>query len=658
MLTYTTTIFLYVPTLYKYSAMGEASELPPNMNGDGLQMAVYTFFVLSGQSVGTLLGRVYFNNGGNSKWMASLVQVVGFPILFPFQYITATTEQNHNEQNSNELFPRLLIAIYFCLGAFVAGNCMLYTIGLQYLPVTTFTLICVTQLGFNALFSFFLNAQKLTPYIINSIMLLTISSILLVFQTDSGESNKSSKRKFVIGFLCTLGASAGYALGLSLTQLAIHKVIKKESISAILDVAIYQSMVASFVIVIGLFISGEWKKLGKEMEGFELGNVSYVFSVGCVGLIFKVSSLFSNVINILGVPLTPILAAIFLHDKLTGLKAVSMVLAIWGFVSYAYQHYVDDLKMKKMKSSGEVSEVKKSKKQTHTPHRIQLILNNTKYGFKWQSIHLWLSLANLPRHFLEKSHLKFNRSIKVISKSSPCIFVHSFWHVSCVRMHVICSCQLGFNAFFSYFINSQKITPFILNSIVLLTISTTLLVLNSDSLTSNVNKNYTLGCICTLGGASGYALLLSVQQLAYGKLLKRQTFKEILNVILFESMVTTFALLVGLFGSGEWRSLRNEMEGFALGRKLYLVILIGSALAWQIFGIGMVALILKVSSLYANVVSTLNVPFVPVLGVLIFEDRMNGMKVVAMMLAVWGSVSYVYQKYVDDVEKVNVVQRD
>ncbi|KAK4488187.1 hypothetical protein RD792_003930 [Penstemon davidsonii] len=228
---------------------------------------------------------------------------------------------------------------------------------------------------------------------------------------------------------------------------------------------------------------------------------------------------------------------------------------------------------------------------------------------------------------------------------------------------LICASQLGFNAFFSYFINSQKITPFILNSIVLLTISTTLLVLNSDSLTSDVNKKYTLGLICTLGGTSGYALLLSVQQLAYGKLLKRQTFKEILNVILFESMVTTFALLVGLFGSGEWRSLRNEMEGFELGRKLYLVILIGSALAWQVFGIGMVALILKVSSLYANVVSTLNVPFVPVLGVLIFEDRMNGIKVVAMLLAVWGSVSYVYQKYVDDVEvkeeNVNVeVQRD
>ncbi|KAK4488188.1 hypothetical protein RD792_003931 [Penstemon davidsonii] len=367
--------------------MGEASELPPNMNGLiphevkkspensekqykwWLQMAVYTFFVLSGQSVGTLLGRVYFNNGGNSKWMASLVQIVGFPILFPFQYITRTTEQNHNEHNSNKLFPRLLIAIYVCLGVFLAGICMLYTTGLQYLPVTTLTLICATQLGFNALFSFFLNAQKLTPYIINSIMLLTISSILLVFQTDSGESNKSSKKKFAIGFLCTLGASAGYALGLSLTQLAIHKVIRKKSISAILDMAIYQNMVASFVIVIGLFASGEWKKLGKEMEGFGLGKVSYVmnlfwtgvcwqvFSVGCIGLIFKVSSLFSNVISILGVPLTPMLAAIFLHDKLTGLKAVSMFLAMWGFVSYAYQHYVDDLKMKKMKSSGEVSEV-------------------------------------------------------------------------------------------------------------------------------------------------------------------------------------------------------------------------------------------------------------------------------------------------------------
>ncbi|KAL8488980.1 hypothetical protein ACS0TY_025042 [Phlomoides rotata] len=46
--------------------------------------------------------------------------------------------------------------------------------------------------------------------------------------------------------------------------------------------------------------------------------------------------------SVLGLPVAPALAVVFLGDKLTGLKGVAM----WGFVSYIYQHYLDDLKMK------------------------------------------------------------------------------------------------------------------------------------------------------------------------------------------------------------------------------------------------------------------------------------------------------------------------
>nr|XP_016502635.1 PREDICTED: probable purine permease 9 isoform X3 [Nicotiana tabacum] len=52
----------------------------------------------------------------------------------------------------------------------------------------------------------------------------------------------------------------------------------------------------------------------------------------------------------IGLPIAPVLAVIFLHDKLTGVKVMSMLLAIWGFVSYIYQHYLDDLKDKAAKN--------------------------------------------------------------------------------------------------------------------------------------------------------------------------------------------------------------------------------------------------------------------------------------------------------------------
>lgn len=121
---------------------------------------------------------------------------------------------------------------------------------------------------------------------------------------------------------------------------------------------IYQSLVATLIIAVGLFASGEWKSLGREMTGFELGKASYVntlvwiaislqvFSIGSVGLIFEVSSLFSNVIGTLALPIVPVLAMVVFHDKMTGVKVVSMVLAIWGFVSFVYQHYLEDRKSK------------------------------------------------------------------------------------------------------------------------------------------------------------------------------------------------------------------------------------------------------------------------------------------------------------------------
>ncbi|WMV15651.1 hypothetical protein MTR67_009036 [Solanum verrucosum] len=61
----------------------------------------------------------------------------------------------------------------------------------------------------------------------------------------------------------------------------------------------------------------------------------------------------------IGLPVAPVLAVIFLHDKLSGIKVMSMVLAIWGFVSYMYQHYLDDLKDKAEKRGKlvELSEV-------------------------------------------------------------------------------------------------------------------------------------------------------------------------------------------------------------------------------------------------------------------------------------------------------------
>lgn len=66
-----------------------------------------------------------------------------------------------------------------------------------------------------------------------------------------------------------------------------------------------------------------------------------VFAVGAVGLILEVSSLFSNVMSVFGLAIIPVLAVFFFNEKMDGLMVMAMVLAIWGFISYVYQNYLE-----------------------------------------------------------------------------------------------------------------------------------------------------------------------------------------------------------------------------------------------------------------------------------------------------------------------------
>ncbi|KAL5164649.1 Purine permease 21 [Glycine soja] len=336
-----------------------------------LRISIHSSLVLVCGSAAILLGRLYYEKGGKSKWMGTLVQLAGFPIQLPFHFISApknltTNSSIHPKQSSASI----LAFIYVSIGLLLALDCYLYSVGLWYLPVSTYSLICSSQLAFNAFFSYFLNSLKFTPYIINSLVLLTISATLLVFQNESSssddddsDSTQVSKKKYVIGFICTVGASAGYGLWLSLTQLVFKKVIKRETFKVVLDMILYTSLVATLATLVGLFASGEWSGLKNEMKEYELGKASYllnltftailwqVFTIGCLGLIREVSSLFSNAISALGVPIVPMLAVVFFHDKMDGIKGISMVLAIWGIISYVYQQYLDDSKSENRNTS-------------------------------------------------------------------------------------------------------------------------------------------------------------------------------------------------------------------------------------------------------------------------------------------------------------------
>ncbi|KAJ4881045.1 putative purine permease 8 [Raphanus sativus] len=339
----------------------ESSPIPqPNNYRRWLRISIYVFFVLSCQALSTILGRLYFENGGKSTWMGTLVQLIGFPVLFLFRSFSKIKTPKSRDTSFRK-FPSFITlgSVYIVTGLLVSANSYMSSVGLLYLPVSTFSLILASQLAFTAFFSYFLNSQKFTPFIVNSLFLLTISSALLVVNTDESQSATNvSRGKYVIGIICTIGASAGIGLLLSLVQLILRKVIRNHTVSTVMDLVAYQSLVASCVVLIGLFASGEWETLTSEMQNYKLGKAPYVltlasiaiswqvYTIGVVGLIFESSSVFSNSITAVGLPIVPVVAVIVFGDKMNTSKIFSIILAIWGFISFVYQHYLDEKKVK------------------------------------------------------------------------------------------------------------------------------------------------------------------------------------------------------------------------------------------------------------------------------------------------------------------------
>lgn len=305
--------------------------------------------VLCGQTVGTLLARLYYNSGGNSKWMATLTQSGGSPLLAILLLLTPAPSAAEPQPAAGKM-----VAIYAGLGIISGFDNLMYSYALQYLPVSTFSLVAATQLAFNSITSRLINAQRFTALIANSVVVLTFSAVLLGVGSSSDETSSNVPRgKYPLGFILTLSASATFALILSLLEVTFEKVIRTRTFRWVLRVQLCTSIVASLVSVAGLFASGDWRTIPGEMAAFKDGRARYVatlvgtavswqaMAVGSLRLITRVSSLFANVTGTVALPLVPVFAVALFGDRMTGIKAVAMLMAVWGFLSYVYQHYID-----------------------------------------------------------------------------------------------------------------------------------------------------------------------------------------------------------------------------------------------------------------------------------------------------------------------------
>ena len=93
------------------------------------KIAIHSALVLECRSDAILLWRLYFENGGKTKWMGTLVQLGGFFILLPYYFILVP--KNLTANNSSKLAICFNANIYLCLHWPTSSiRLLLYLVGL------------------------------------------------------------------------------------------------------------------------------------------------------------------------------------------------------------------------------------------------------------------------------------------------------------------------------------------------------------------------------------------------------------------------------------------------------------------------------------------------------------------------------------------------
>ena len=114
---------------------------------------------------------------------------------------------------------------YIGLGLLTVVDNLLYSLGMSYLPVSTNSLLCSTQLAFNAVFSFALAGHRLSPASINAVVVISIAIVILAITSASDRPVGTSHAQYIVGFIVTIAASAIFALLLTLIELTFRKLI-------------------------------------------------------------------------------------------------------------------------------------------------------------------------------------------------------------------------------------------------------------------------------------------------------------------------------------------------------------------------------------------------------------------------------------------------
>ncbi|CAN6290409.1 unnamed protein product [Urochloa humidicola] len=303
---------------------------------------------------GPLLLRVYFVHGGKRLFLSAMLQISGWPLLLLPIGVSLFRGRRHGV--ANLLLPPRLAGAGAVLGAFYAISCYVYALGSQALPLSTSSLLLATQLAFTAVFAFIFAGLRFTPFSANAVVLLTIGPAVLGVGPGSGKPAGEASKTYWTGFCEAIAAAALAGLVLPLVEVAMARYGRRTGPAArvpppyvtVMQMQAVMGAAGTVVCLLGMAIKSDFAALQSEAATFGLGKTNYylvliwdavswqLLNLGIMGLITCASSLLAGIMIAVLLPLSEVLAVIFLHEKFDGPKGIALVLSLWGFASYLY----------------------------------------------------------------------------------------------------------------------------------------------------------------------------------------------------------------------------------------------------------------------------------------------------------------------------------
>jgi len=316
-------------------------------------LLVVTYAALFGGSLSSsLLSRFYFAHGGADRWLATLVQSAGFPLLLLLLLLARPPPA------SSRMFggftPRLVL---YCvlLGLVMGLNNLLYSCGTSYLPVSTTSLLLSMQLAFTLALAAALVRVPLSFANVNAVVLLTLSSLLLALRHGVGggrsDSDAAGGADYMVGVASTLGAALLFALYLPAAEL-VYRHGGVRGFRMVVESQVIMEAVATAVSGAGMAASSGGKGPWSGVEAtWDLSPAAYYAVVGAAVLSWQMcffgtaGTVYLTTALHGGICMTALLAVnvaggvVVFGDEFGAEKGVAMVLCLWAFSSYIYGEY-------------------------------------------------------------------------------------------------------------------------------------------------------------------------------------------------------------------------------------------------------------------------------------------------------------------------------